>query len=306
MQIDAKFAPRAMGALVRLARSPGWARVVQGSFLDDPMDRADAELLVAVGVLAYHDNGAFRIADSAVAELAHDPDLLARVWVRELEEAARYAQGTSIGWEDDREAMLIRGRSSAQVADALQANWLAKMESSRRALENGGRFLDVGTGIAAISIRMCSIWPDVVCTGIDVSEFVLEIARDEVTRAGLQDRVLLRHQDVCYLDDVAEFDLAWLPQPYLSAAQFQAALARVYAALRPDRWVVAPLGAAPDDAPPFDRAAVEHFVRLLGGDPIELPDAVDQVSRAGFVDVTTWGSDQIILAARKPSSVSPD
>lgn len=132
------------------------------------------------------------------------------------------------------------------------------MGSSRRALDAGGRFLDVGTGIAAISMRMCSIWPD----------------------------------------------LAWLPQPYLSAGQFQTALARVHAALRPDRWVVAPLGAAPEDAAPFDQAAIAHFVRLLGGDPIEVPDAVDLVSRAGFVDVTTWGSDQIILGARKPSGDS--
>jgi ubiquinone/menaquinone biosynthesis C-methylase UbiE len=52
--------------------------------------------------------------------------------------------------------------------------------------------LDVGTGPAHIPIELCRQCPAARVTGIDLAEHMLRVARDNIRRAGLEDRV-----DVC-------------------------------------------------------------------------------------------------------------
>lgn len=302
--VDARWHPRAVAALVRLARSTAWTCLVAQQPLTDRVDLADADLLVAAGVLRHHGGGTYGVADPEVARLGDNPEALALMLSKELEEALGHLRRTQIGWPDDAEAMLVRGRASGVAADMFRSEWLDRMPSSKQALDSGpSRFLDVGVGVGAISARMCEIWPELTATGLDVSDFVLSLAEREVDHAGLSDRIELRSQDVCTLRDAQAFDLAWLPQMYLSLPQFETALHCVHRALRTDRWAVAPLGASPDAAAPFDRALLAHYVRLLGGEPIAVPEAVSRMTAAGFVNVTTWGEDQVFIAGRTPHEV---
>src|SRR5262252_6683153 len=52
--------------------------------------------------------------------------------------------------------------------------------------------LDVGTGTAQIPIELCRQSPTARVTAIDLSENMLAVGRENVARAGLQDRIQLQ------------------------------------------------------------------------------------------------------------------
>lgn len=193
-----------------------------------------------------------------------------------------------------------QGRASSATADFIARELLPRMPGSRDALEAGSpRFLDVGVGVAAISARLCQIYPALTCVGIDVLPDVLSLADSELAAMGLADRVELRLQSASELSDEEAFDLAWLPQPFIPRAAFEAAIPRIRLALLPDRWVVVPLavGRAQD---PFEVAVFAHTAEVLGGGPIRVADAEDLLGSAGFDQTTptSWRGQILVLAHR--------
>ena len=63
------------------------------------------------------------------------------------------------------------------------------------AWDGQGPVLDVGTGTAQIPIELCRRHPSVQVTAFDLAEHMLTVARANVARAGLQDRVRPRRCD---------------------------------------------------------------------------------------------------------------
>src|SRR5262249_14509879 len=59
----------------------------------------------------------------------------------------------------------------------------------------GGAVLDVGTGTAQIPIELCRQHPGVRVTAIDMAGHMLEVARDNLRRAGLEGRIALEQCD---------------------------------------------------------------------------------------------------------------
>src|SRR5262249_3327863 len=84
-------------------------------------------------------------------------------------------------------------------------------------LRQGGRFLDVGTGVGWLAIEAARSWPAMRVVGIDVWEPALALARDNLAANDARERIELRHQRVEQLNDVAAFTLAWLPGPFIAA-----------------------------------------------------------------------------------------
>jgi hypothetical protein len=207
----------------------------------------------------------------------------------------------SAGWDGaNPETVLNQGRASRAVADYIAQELLPQMPESRSALERGmSRFLDVGVGVAAISARLCQIYPGLTCLGIDVLPEVLGLAAEELTELGVAGRVELRLQSVGELAEVAAFDLAWLPPPFIPRPAFEAGIPLVHRALRPNRWVVVPLavGSASD---PCEVAVFEHTAQVLGGGPIRVADAEELLASAGFdqVTATSWRGQMLVLARR--------
>lgn len=137
--------------------------------------------------------------------------------------------------------------------------------------------------------------------GLDVLAPVLDVARSELEVLGLLGRVELRLQSVADLTDVARYDLAWLPQPFIPRRDLRPGLRAVYASLRPGRWLVAPVTAAPGDADDFERAVHAHGAHLSGGGVITVDDARRLVTDAGFVDVRDCDfGDQVVMLGRRP------
>ena len=78
---------------------------------------------------------------------------------------------------------------------------------ARLGMERG----DIGTGVGLLAVSAARVWPECAVTGIDVWEPSLELARRNVTAAGLGHRIEIRRQDVLDLDDADRYDCVWLP-----------------------------------------------------------------------------------------------
>jgi ubiquinone/menaquinone biosynthesis C-methylase UbiE len=111
---------------------------------------------------------------------ASDGSLLARVLEPEVMDTSDDAR--------DYDAM-----DHGDVNRRFAADFLAAC--ARAALADDARVLDLGTGTAQIPIELCRQNPRVTLLAIDLAEEMLRLARRNVERAGLSERVRLRQVD---------------------------------------------------------------------------------------------------------------
>jgi hypothetical protein len=130
---------------------------------------------------------------------------------------------------------------------------------------------------------MCRAFPQVHVVGLDTFDVPLAIARENVARESLGDRIELRRIAVQDLADEESFDLAWLPAVFIGEQVLGPALKRVRAALRPGGWVLFPvMGAAGADR---QRAVGQLLTALWGGPVLSLQGAEALLKEAGFTAV---------------------
>ena len=114
------------------------------------------------------------------------------------------------------------------------------------------------------------------------------------------ERVQLREQDVCDLDDVDAFDLVWLPAPFLTETALTAALPRVVAALAPGGWLV--VGTNPPPGDDVGRAVARWVAALNGGSATDAPAMAGALVARGLSDVAahpTVPGGPVLVAGRR-------
>jgi HemK-like putative methylase len=90
-------------------------------------------------------------------------------------------------------------------------------EARRRLVGRHARVADVGTGSGAIAVAIARDCPHVEVWATDTSRFAVLLARANVCRHGLEERVFVRHCDL--LDEVpAPVDLIVANLPYVPAS----------------------------------------------------------------------------------------
>lgn len=298
--MDAVEHPMVVAALARMGSCGGWARVLEGKPLEDPLDLADADLLVSARVIRR--DGAGYVVLRKESYLG-DPRSLARSMTAQLQRALQHARSDTGGWTgEDLDLVLNQGHESAAAADLIADDLLRWIPGAAEAFAAGrGRFLDVGTGVAAIARRICGRFEGLRCVGVDVLPQVLDLARHQVAAEGLAARVELRLQSVTELagDDV--FDLAWVPQIFIPRADLATGLTRVHACLRPGGGVVVPTLAPPGCADRMEQAVMVHAGHVLGGGPIEVAEAHALLEAAGYVDIRDhdYGGQVVMTAVRR-------
>jgi SAM-dependent methyltransferase len=293
--------PMVVSAMARLATQGGWARILAGKPLEDELDLNDAELLVAARVLQRNPDDTLEPVESH--PWYFDPSSLAGGMVSYLRRALRHAEGGTAGWTaDDLDIVVAQGRASVTAALAIGEGLLPRMPGAHQAFLDGhATFLDVGVGIGVVAAKICELFPGTTAVGLDVLAPVLDLARSELEDLGLLRRVELRLQSVADLVDVDRFDLAWLPQQFIPRHDLEPGIRAVFRSLRPDRWLVAPVVASPEEADEFERAIHAHGAHLTGGGAITV-EAVSRMMRdAGFVDVSDRDfGGQVVMLGRRP------
>jgi predicted O-methyltransferase YrrM len=139
--------------------------------------------------------------------------------------------------------------------------------------------LDIGTGVGLLAVSAARVWPECTVTGIDVWEPSLELARRNVTAAGLDHRIEIRRQDVLDLDDVDRYDCVWLPSFFFSREVLAAALPKIIAATRPGGRVVM----AHYEPPPGPLPRTTMRLRTIrdGGSVLDADGAAELLRDAG-------------------------
>ena len=166
-------------------------------------------------------------------------------------------------------------------------------------------FLDIGVGVGGLAVELARQWPDLRIVGIDVFKPSLRLARENVEKAGLLDRIELREQGAEALEDDGAFDLAWMPIVFMPERVIPEATERTHRALRPGGWVVFSfinLSISDERAAAFWRLRTTMF-----GGPLWLPSQVEKLARDyGFVDVRTLPSPPgapvaLVVGRRSPA-----
>jgi SAM-dependent methyltransferase len=180
--------------------------------------------------------------------------------------------------------LLAQGHWSVVLAEMFQRLVVPSLGDDVAArLESGASFLDVGAGVGALSVAMCRLWPALRVVGIDPWRPALELAREAVGAAGLEDRIELREGVVETLEDSSLYDLAWLPTFFIPATVLGRAIERVHAALRPGGCAILGLYARAED--PL-MAAVADLRTVRQGGAIHAPQELAALlAHAGFADV---------------------
>ena len=207
-----------------------------------------------------------------------------------------YSPTLQPGWtHTEVELLLSQGQASAAIASLFQRVVIPQLDGLvARLSAPTASFLDVGVGVAVISIAMAQLWPALQVVGIDPWEPALALARRQVATAGLEDRIKLRQQAVEDLTDSAVFDLVWFSTPFIRADMLVLALQRVWHALRPGGWIF--LGILNTTGEPLTTAFADLRSVYWGGQPL--------APEAGRVQLEERGFDQVQEFASPPSALA--
>jgi len=295
------------GLIARLASSLAPADLEGPDALPAGLARPVLDLLVAQG-LVERDGERFRAAPG-LAPLLEGSGL---VWLRAdlrtsllqshlLVEAARRG-ALELGWSfTDPEVLQAQGDYSVGMFDILEKAVLPGLGDLHGRFRTGGAaMLDVGAGVAGISIALCRGYPSLRMVALEPAPAPLALARENVARAGLADRIELRAERVEAIDDESAFDLIWLPQMFLPDAVLGAALPRLRRALKPHGWLLT-ISLSP--AAEGVSAAAARLRNVLYGGGTRTPERLLEVlGAAGFSGRAQPGPGSItLIVAPRPA-----
>jgi predicted O-methyltransferase YrrM len=214
---------------------------------------------------------------------------------------ARARDGTlAEGWcHTDPILLQAQGAISAGAAQLLETVVLPRVDTRAPAV------LDVGAGVAALSVALAQRHPAARIVALEPQEAPLALARANVARAGLDGRIALRAQRVEDLADEDAFDLAWLPLNFLLPGVPPRALATVRRALRPGGWLLLAMVSAPGEA--LGDALTRLRATLWGSDGYRPEQIESMLAAAGYGEVLRLPASPagfIPMLARRPPATA--
>jgi protein-L-isoaspartate O-methyltransferase len=204
---------------------------------------------------------------------------------------------SSDGWShSDPRLLEAAGEVSAIVAHRLVHTLAPQLDGlSARLVAPSAAFLDIGVGVASMSIELARLCPSLRIVGVDPHAPALAIARQRVHAAGLSQRIELREARAEALRDEQQFDLAWMPSLFLPEASVSAILERVVTALRPGGWLLFPCLHTGGDA--LGSALARMRTAMFGGYSGTSEQAVPLLAACGLDSVRALPAPATALTA---------
>jgi SAM-dependent methyltransferase len=296
--------PMVLAAFSRTGSTGAWQRILDGQPLSADIDVVDAQLLVSAGAITRVRDDTFQLAVDD--PMYSNPQALANWAQYLLRRALQHATDQNMVWaSEDPETILSFGRASGRGADVIADLLLPQLPAVAATFAAGrASFLDVGVGVGAISIRLVQRFPGTRAVGLDVLPDVLNLAKAEVAQSGVSESIELRLQSVSELRDQDQYDLAWVPQPFIPRPAFLDGIHNVFRALKPGAAMILPV-AIPAQASEFARARAVHSACLAGGSAITGSELVEILHAAGLIDLAEHPfTTQRLMTATKRTPVA--
>jgi SAM-dependent methyltransferase len=211
----------------------------------------------------------------------------------------------TLGWDfSDPEILQSLGMSSATLTEFFVRGIAPKLgDLSRRLQSPSGRFLDVGSGVGAISIAVCRFLPNLHVVGLEPQDAPLAVARRNIAAAGLMDKIELRKQCIEDIPDIEAFDLVYFPQIFMSEDVVKRGVRNIWRALRPGGWTMLLVICVPEVGLPASISRLRD--RLFGGNA-HVPAQVQAILRdTGFTSISTFkfplGETYNIVVGQRPN-----
>jgi precorrin-6B methylase 2 len=221
----------------------------------------------------------------------------------------KFAAGSSAaaaGWSHTEDDLLQSfGEVSAGFPRLFRARILPEMSGlSERLAAPGASFLDIGTGVAALTIAMARDWPGLQITAIEPHPAALALARSNVAAADLDARVVLHPTKGEALEDVAAHDLVWVPSAFIPESAIPEVIARAVRALKPGGWMIYAIVRHGSDAA---ANALARFRTAFWGGSLLDPEAITGLMTAsGLTDARLMDgpahSTIGMMVARRPEN----
>ena len=272
--------------------------------------------LLSFGVVD-RDDDAFVISDQWRALLLDAPPIDVLELLRFREARSRMIEDAVVGDSDywtsddaDRSAYAIGiavDPASAHSVELLRGA-MAHDPALHAVAEAGGTYLELGCGVTGAMCTILQIYPRLRGVGVELSEPLVEIARERMRQLGLEDRMEVVHGDATTFDRPEAFDLAFWSQFFFAEDARADAVAVLYRSLRSGGIVSAPLMAEPMSEVGELRTAdgrefaLDALLHGSWGVPDRAAQALqDELSAGGFVDATfTELPFARLVRARKP------
>jgi 2-polyprenyl-3-methyl-5-hydroxy-6-metoxy-1,4-benzoquinol methylase len=291
-----------IGLLEALDPSCTAAQAAAKAAITEDLAKALLDVLTALG-LAQREADQYVAAPGLSAFLQASPSQDFLPWLRsshlqsrQMVDAARNGN-LRTGWiHTDPEMLQAQGGTGRIATKGLVTQLFPMLPGLEDRLRSpGASFLDVGSGVGIISIELCRLYPELNVVGLEPAEAPAAEARKNITAAGFGERIEVRSQRVEDLTDREAFDLAYLPQVFMSMDVVKAGLRAIRDALRPGGWILVIAFSAPGD----DLHAVT--TRLLnvmwGGSPLPAEEFADMTRAAGLEGVQVGGPPGSLMKA---------
>jgi predicted O-methyltransferase YrrM len=268
--------------------------------LDPELDARVQEMLEAVGVASL-------VKDVGPQEAGAILPMLRAMYLFDAKLMFAKSRGKVWNYADD-ELLQAIGEAARGHAHAFQRQVLPACDGlAERFAKPGATLIDIGVGVAGTAIAIAQMWPELRVVGIDVWQPSLRLARDNVDRAALADRIELREQGTETLEDKAAFDCAWFALAFIPERVVRVGLERTLASLRPGGWIISGVhNVASKNGVPADTAALGKLRGTLFGGPMWNEEELESTLRAtGYTDVRSLppgpGSPIVFVIGRRPT-----
>lgn len=208
------------------------------------------------------------------------------------------------GWSiEDPVALAAQGETGSLIGLLVQALLPGLDGLAERMDRPGARILDVGSGVGVVSTELCGLWPEAEAVGLEPQRSARELGRSRVAAAGLADRIAFRDESLEMLGERSAYDLAFLPQPFLTEGALADGLPRIRRALRRGGWLIVLTHELPEGSPMVS-AARRFRARVWGGGVVAPERLRTDLVEAGFAPAEVdhpIGSFRAICARRTPA-----
>ena len=128
----------------------------------------------------------------------------------------------------------------------------------------------------------------------------MTLARKNLAKSGVAERIELRSQNVENLNDEKIFAVAWLPGPFIPAEIMTIALERIRQALAPGGWLIFGLYLRPPDK--LGEALTNLQIMRGGGHPWTTREIEERLDELGFerIEAVSPSPSIMLVVGQRP------